>query len=34
MSFDTVAQAAMVVRKVEDVTHEGQPARAVVASRD
>ncbi|KQZ71577.1 polyketide cyclase [Sphingopyxis sp. Root214] len=34
MSFDTVAQAAMVVRKVEDVTHEGQPARAVIASRD
>jgi len=34
MSFDTAAQAAMVVRKVEDVTHEGQPARAVVASRD
>jgi len=34
MSFDTVAQAAMVVRKVEDVTHEGQAARAVVASRD
>ncbi|MGQ2935521.1 MAG: SRPBCC family protein [Sphingopyxis sp.] len=34
MSFDTVAQAAMVVRKVEDVRHEGQPARAVVASRD
>lgn len=34
MSFDTVAQAAMVVRKVEDVAHEGQPARAVVASRD
>lgn len=34
MPFDTIAQAAMVVRKVEDVTHEGQPARAVVASRD
>jgi uncharacterized protein YndB with AHSA1/START domain len=34
MSFDTVAQAAMVVRKVEDVTHEGQAARAVVASRN
>ncbi|WP_447762300.1 SRPBCC family protein [Sphingopyxis panaciterrae] len=34
MSFDTIAQAAMVVRKVEDITHEGQPARAVVASRD
>lgn len=34
MPFDTVAQAAMVVRKVEDVTHEGQAARAVVASRD
>lgn len=34
MSFDTIAQAAMVVRKVEDVTHEGQAARAVVASRD
>jgi len=34
MSFDTAAQAAMVVRKVEDVTHEGQAARAVVASRD
>jgi uncharacterized protein YndB with AHSA1/START domain len=34
MPFDTTAQAAMVVRKVEDVTHDGQPARAVVASRD
>lgn len=34
MPFDTIAQAAMVVRKVEDVTHEGQAARAVVASRD
>lgn len=34
MPFDTQQQAAMVVRKVEDVTHEGQPARAVVASRD
>lgn len=34
MPFDTTAQAAMVVRKVEDVTHEGQPARAVVATRD
>lgn len=34
MPFDTAAQAQMVVRKVEDVTHEGQPARAVVATRD
>jgi uncharacterized protein YndB with AHSA1/START domain len=34
MPFDTIAQAAMVVRKVEDMTHEGKPARAVVASRD
>lgn len=34
MSFDTRQQAAMVVRKVEDVSHEGQPARAVVAMRD
>ena len=34
MPFDTIAQAAMVVRKVEDVMHEGQAARAVVASRD
>ena len=34
MPFDTIAQAAMVVRKVEDVTHDGAPARAVVASRD
>ncbi|NIJ37054.1 uncharacterized protein YndB with AHSA1/START domain [Sphingopyxis panaciterrae] len=34
MSFEPVAQAAMVVRKVEDVTHAGQRARAVVASRD
>jgi len=33
MPFDTTAQAAMVVRKVEDVTHGGQPCRAVVASR-
>ncbi|WP_432770736.1 MAG: SRPBCC family protein [Sphingopyxis sp.] len=33
MSFDTIAQATMVVRQVEDVTHDGQPARAVVASR-
>ena len=34
MSFDTIRQAALVVRKVEDTTYEGQPARAVVASRD
>ncbi len=34
MPFDTIAQAAMAVREVEDVTHEGQAARAVVASRD
>lgn len=34
MPFEPVAQAAMVVRKVEDVTHEGQACRAVVASRD
>ena len=34
MPFDPIAQAAMVVRKVEDVTHDGAPARAVVASRD
>lgn len=34
MPFDTIAQAAMVVRKVEDVTRGGQNARAVVASRD
>jgi uncharacterized protein YndB with AHSA1/START domain len=34
MPFEPVAQAAMVVRKVEDVTHEGQAARAVVATRD
>lgn len=34
MPFDTAAQAAMVIRKVEDVTHEGQPARAVIATRD
>jgi uncharacterized protein YndB with AHSA1/START domain len=34
VSFDPAAQVAMVVRKVEDVTHAGQPARAVVASRD
>lgn len=34
MPFHTAAQAAMVVRKVEDVTHEGHPARAVVATRD
>ena len=34
MPFDTIAQVAMVVRKVEDMTHEGKPARAVVASRD
>lgn len=34
MSFDTIRQAALVVRKVEDVTHDGQAARAVVASRD
>ena len=34
MPFDTIAQAAMVVRKVEDVTHGGEPCRAVVASRD
>ena len=34
MPFDTIAQAAMVVRKVEDVTHDRAPARAVVASRD
>lgn len=33
MPFDTAAQAAIVVRKVEDVTHEGQPCRAVVAAR-
>lgn len=34
MAFDTAQQAALVVRKVEDTTHLGQPARAVVASRD
>jgi uncharacterized protein YndB with AHSA1/START domain len=34
MPFDTAVQAAMVIRKVEDVTHQGQPCRAVVASRD
>src|SRR3546814_15241805 len=33
MPFDTIAQAAMVVRQVADVTHEGLPCRAVVASR-
>ncbi len=33
MPFDTAAQVQMVVRKVEDVTHEGRPARAVVATR-
>ena len=33
MPFDTATQAAMVVRKVEDVTHAGQPCRAVVAAR-
>lgn len=33
MPFDTTAEAAMVVRKVEDVTHAGQPCRAVLASR-
>ena len=33
MPFDTIAQAAMVVRTVEDVTHDGAPARAVVTSR-
>lgn len=33
MPFDTAAHAAMVVRKVEDVTHAGQPCRVVVASR-
>lgn len=34
MSFDAAAQSALVVRKVEDVTHDGVPARAVVAARD
>lgn len=34
MSFDAISQTALVVRKVEDVTHAGQPCRAVVASRD
>lgn len=33
MPFDPTAQASMVVRQVVDVTHAGQPCRAVVASR-
>ena len=33
MPFDTAAQAAMVIRSVEDVTHAGQSCRAVIASR-
>ena len=34
MSFEPLAQAAMVVRKVEDVRWEDQPCRSVTASRD
>ena len=34
MPFDSLAQATMVVRQVANVTHAGQPARAVVATRD
>ncbi|HMO77069.1 MAG TPA: SRPBCC family protein [Sphingopyxis sp.] len=34
MSFDTAAQSAFVVRRVEDVVHDGEAARAIVASRD